>query len=77
MAVNKLLIMAPLMYGVRKLDQEDPDIIFMLRCSYTIIQFLIILSVLYVNMVASKISKSKMKDKEIFVPPPPQVCIVY
>lgn len=72
MAFNKMFIMLPLMFAVRKLDGEDPDIIFMLRCSYAIIQGLIILAVLYINMAAAKISKSKLKDKEIFVPPPPQ-----
>lgn len=72
MAFNKLFVMAPLMFAVRKIDGEDPDIVFMLRCSYAIIQCLLVLAVLYVNMAAAKINKSKLKDKEIFVPPPPQ-----
>jgi len=64
--------MIPLMLAARKLDGEDPDVVFMLRCAYGAVQGLILLAVLYVYMVATKISKSKLKDEEIFVSPPAQ-----
>lgn len=64
--------MLPLMFAARKLDGEDPNIVFMLRCSYGAIQAMIVLAVLYIYMVAKKISTSSLKDVEIFVPPPPQ-----
>ena len=75
--VNKLFIMLPLMYAVRKLDGEDPNIVFMLRCSYGAVQALILLAVLYIYMVATKLSKSKLKDEEIYVAPPPNVSICW
>jgi len=67
-----MMIMLPLMFAVRKLDGEDPEIVFMLRCSYGIVQSFIILAVLYIFMVATKLSKSEVKDEEIYVSPPPQ-----
>lgn len=73
MAFNKMFVMLPLMFAARKLDGEDPNIVFMLRCSYGIIQGLILLAVFYLYMAAVKLSKSKFKDEEIFVAPPPQV----
>lgn len=63
--------MLPLMFAVRKLDGEDPNIVFMLRCAYGSVQLLIMLAVLYIYMVATKLSKSKLKDEEIYVAPPP------
>ena len=65
--------MLPLMFAARKLDGEDPNIVFMLRCAYGSIQALILLAVLYTYMTAVKLSKSKIKDKEILVPGPHQV----
>ncbi len=62
--------MLPIMFAARKLDGEDPNIIFMLRCSYGIVQCLILLALLYMYMCAVKISQGKYKDDEIFVPPP-------
>ncbi len=76
MAFNKLMIMLPLMFAARKLDGEDPNIVFMLRCSYAAIQTCIVLATLYLYMVAKKISASSaLKDVDIFVPPPPQVSL--
>lgn len=67
--------MLPLMFAVRKLDGEDPNIVFMLRCAYGSVQLLIMLAVLYIYMVATKLSKSKLKDEEIYVAPPPNVSL--
>lgn len=76
MAINKMFIMLPLIFAARKLDGEDPNIVFMLRCSYGVVQGLILLALLYMYMCAVKLSQSKIKDEEIFVPPPPQVSII-
>ena len=62
-----------MMYAVRKLDGEDPNIVFMLRCAYGVVQSLILLAVLYIYMVAKKISESKVKDEEIYTAPAPNV----
>lgn len=71
MAFNKFMVMLPLMFAVRKLDGEDPDVIFMLRCSYFTVQFFLFLAVIYVYLAAKKLSNSIFKDMLIFVPPPP------
>lgn len=68
---TKMLIMLPLMFAARKLDGEDPDIIFMLRCAYFTVQFFIVLSCLYVFLQAQKIASSKFKELTIYVAPPP------
>ncbi len=73
--MNKLVIMLPMMYAVRKLDGEDPNVVFMLRCAYGVVQGLILLAVLYIYMVAKKISESKVKDEEIYAAAPPSVSI--
>jgi hypothetical protein len=70
MAFNKMMVMLPMMFAARKLDGEDPNIVFMLRCAYGTIQTLIVLTALYVYMVASKIATSDVKDEEIYVSPP-------
>lgn len=72
MAFNKMFVMLPLMFAARKLDGEDPNIIFLLRCSYFSIQGMILLAVLYVYMCATKLNQGKAKDQEIYVSPPPQ-----
>lgn len=70
--VNKMMIMLPLMFAARKLDGDDPQIVFLLRCSYFSVQFFIVLAVLYVYLSCQKLGKSKFKDTTIYVPPPPQ-----
>lgn len=69
--VNKLMIMLPLMYGVRKLDSSDPNIIFLLRAAYASVHIVIIAIVIYVYLTMQKaISTNTKKSKElIYVPP--------
>jgi hypothetical protein len=72
MAFNKMMIMLPLMFAARKLDGNDPNIVFLLRCSYFTVQFFIVLSSIYIYMTAKKIAANKkLKDLLIYVPPPP------
>lgn len=71
MAFNKLMVMLPLMFAARKLDGEDEQVIFMLRCAYFSVQFIISLSVIYVFVVCNKISQSKFKGTLIYVAPAP------
>lgn len=68
---TKMLVMLPLMFAARKLDGEDPNIIFMLRCAYFSVQFIIVLCCLYVFFIGQKIAKGKFKDLTIYVAPPP------
>lgn len=71
MAFNKMFVMLPLMFAARKLDGEDPNIVFMLRCSYCTVQSLIVLAVLYIFLTAKKLSESRFKDVTIYTAPPP------
>lgn len=71
MAFNKMMIMLPLMFAARKLDGTDPNIIFLLRCSYFTVQTFIVLAVIYIFMTARKIAAHpKLKDVVIYVAPP-------
>jgi hypothetical protein len=71
--VNKMFIMLPVMYAARKLDGEDPDVVFMLRCCYFGVQSLILLAVIYVFLASQKMAgNKKIKDVVIYVAPPPQ-----
>lgn len=69
--VNKLMIMLPLMFAVRKLDSTDPNIIFLLRTLYACVHTVIIAAVIYVYLTIQKaVSTNKKKSKElIYIPP--------
>lgn len=69
---TKMMVMLPLLYFARKLDAEDPNIVFMLRCSYFSVQFFIALAVIYTFLAAQKLAQSKFKDVLIYVAPAPQ-----
>eukprot|EP00565_Helicotheca_tamesis_P005603 CAMPEP_0185724866 /NCGR_PEP_ID=MMETSP1171-20130828/1229_1 /TAXON_ID=374046 /ORGANISM="Helicotheca tamensis, Strain CCMP826" /LENGTH=356 /DNA_ID=CAMNT_0028392815 /DNA_START=107 /DNA_END=1177 /DNA_ORIENTATION=- len=69
---NKMFVMLPVMLAARKLDGEDPNTIFLLRCAYGAVQAIMIVLVLYIYSQASALSKQKGHDKVVFVPPPPQ-----
>ena len=63
------------MYLVRKLDAEDPNIVFLLRCAYFSVQSIIVMITLYIYTQATKLGNGKHKDVVIYVPVPVQVCI--
>jgi len=47
-AFNKMFVMLPVMLAARKLDGEDDNIIFLLRCCYGVVQsiaFLVVLAI--------------------------------
>jgi len=72
MAINKMFVMLPVMLAARKLDGEDPDVVFMLRCAYGVVQTLAVITTLFIYMKASAASKDKANAVKIYVPPPPQ-----
>lgn len=74
MAFNKMFVMLPVMLAARKLDGNDPNTVFAVRCAYVGIQSIIVLLICYVFIVAQKNSKGKYKDSIIYIPPPSQVC---
>lgn len=59
------------MYLSRKIDGEDPNIVFLLRCTYGTVQLLCILGILYVIRTVQKVCNSPwMKTCVVYVPSP-------
>ena len=73
MAFNKMFVMLPVMLAARKLDGENPDTVFLLRCAYGTVQAVIVLLVAYIYISSQAVSNGKDKDRLIYVPPPPVV----
>lgn len=59
--------------AARKLDGEDPNIIFMLRCVYGAVQTIAILVTLFIYTKARSAAKDRGNNVKIYVSPPPQV----
>mmetsp|Transcript_7869 Transcript_7869/g.12328 ORF Transcript_7869/g.12328 Transcript_7869/m.12328 type:complete len:351 (-) Transcript_7869:115-1167(-) len=72
MAFNKMFVMLPVMLAARKLDGEDPNIVFLLRCCYGAVQACALLLILFVNMKAATAAADKANNVKIYVAPPPQ-----
>ncbi|CAB9528399.1 Phosphate transport (Pho88) [Seminavis robusta] len=70
MAFNKMFVMLPVMFAARKLDGEDPMVVYYLRIAYGVMQGLCVLVVLYTYLKASS-AASQYTDRIIYVPPPP------
>ena len=66
-----MFVMLPVMFLARKLDSEDPNIVFYLRVAYGCIQVVNVLIVLYTYLQAQKVKADRM----IYVPPPPVVSL--
>jgi hypothetical protein len=75
MAFNKMFVMLPVMLAARKLDGEDPQIVFLLRCLYGAVQTVAILIVLFVYTKAAAAAADPVNNVKIYVPPPPQVSV--
>jgi hypothetical protein len=71
MAVNKMFIMLPVMFLARKLDGEDPKIVFLLRLAYGVVQTICALIVLFTYYKATQVKSMQL----IYVPPPAMVRI--
>ena len=75
MAFNKMFVMLPVMLAARKIDGENPDTVFMLRCAYGAVQSIIVLLVAYIYISSRSVSSGKDKDRLIYVPPAPVVSV--
>jgi len=64
--------MLPVMLAARKLDGEDPNIVFLLRCCYGAVQTCALLLILFVNLKANAAAADKANNVKIYVAPPPQ-----
>lgn len=65
----------PIMLAARKLDGEDPKVIFYLRCLYGFVQTVAVLLVLFIYVKASAAAKESTNAVKIYVPSPPQVSV--
>lgn len=65
---NKALLMLPLWYFARKLDSDDPDIVFKLKCAYYTVQCVILSIIFYLYTKALEFKKSKKGQEKVFVP---------
>ncbi|GKY93922.1 hypothetical protein MPSEU_000359100 [Mayamaea pseudoterrestris] len=63
---NKMFIMLPVMFLARKLDGEDPNIVFLLRVVYGVVQVICGIVVIYTYYKATQVKSMQM----IYVPPP-------
>jgi len=63
---NKMFVMLPVMFFARKLDGEDPNVVYWLRVAYAAIQVVHVLLVIYMYLQAQKVKA----DRVIYVPPP-------
>lgn len=66
---NKMFVMLPVMFLARKLDGEDPNIVFYLRIAYACMQFISILVVFYTYIQASAVKGNQI----VYVPAPATV----
>lgn len=75
---NKMFIMIPVMLAARKLNNEDPNTVFMLRVAYAVIQGFCVSIILYSYWVVTSLVSGARKsevDRIIYVPAPAQVRI--
>jgi hypothetical protein len=71
-AFNKMFVMVPVMLAARKIDGEDPNVVYWLRVAYAVVQTLCVLIVVYTYIKASAVS-GKKNEGLVYVAPPPQV----
>jgi hypothetical protein len=69
---NKMFVMVPVMLAARKIDGEDPNIVYWLRVSYAVVQTFCVLIVVYTYIKASAVVSSVNSQGVVYVPPPPQ-----
>jgi Phosphate transport (Pho88) len=72
MQFNKMMVMVPVMLAARKLNAEDPNMVYWLRVAYACMQSLCVVIVIYTYITASALAASKM-NRLIYVPPPAMV----
>jgi hypothetical protein len=65
------------MLAARKLDGEDPNVIFYLRCLYGFVQTIAVMLVVFIYFKANAAAKESTNAVKIYVPSPPQVGDTY
>jgi hypothetical protein len=72
-AFNKMFVMVPVMLAARKLDGEDPNVVYWLRVAYFSVQAIVVLLVAYTYVLATAAASKPGNDKVVYVPPAPTV----
>ena len=67
-----MIVMIPLILAARKIDGEDPNIVYWLRIAYFSVQAIIVMLVAYVYIQAAAAAKGK-ENRMVYVPAPAQV----
>ena len=73
MAFNKMFVVLPMMFLARKIDGEDPNIVYWLRVAYGTVQTICVLLVVYTYIQASGVASTNGARGIIYVAPPPTV----
>lgn len=71
-----MFVMLPMMYLSRKIDGDDPNMVFYLRCAYGTVQAIILTFTIFCYLKAQKLAGKENSEKTIYVPhvvpfPPP------
>jgi hypothetical protein len=73
MAFNKMFVVLPVMLAARKIDGDDPNIVYWLRVAYGTMQTICVLIAVYTYIQASAVAASSSARGVIYVPPAPTV----
>jgi len=68
MAVNRMLVMVPLMLAARKLDAEDLKTVAILRASYSVVQVAIVICVIIFLIKSHQLKDTKEGQKVVYSP---------
>lgn len=68
MQFNKMMVMVPVMLAARKLNAEDPNMVYWLRVAYACMQCICVVVVIYTYIKASAFAAQNMTHL-IYVPP--------
>lgn len=74
---NKMFVMVPVMLAARKLDGEDPNVVYWLRVAYFSVQSLMILLVAYTYIQATTIASKPGNDRTVYIPPAASVRVIF
>jgi Phosphate transport (Pho88) len=67
---NKMMVMLPVMFAARKLNGEDPVVVYWLRIAYAVVQLLCVTIVLYTYWQARgvAVAAAARGDAVVYVP---------
>lgn len=67
-----MFLMLPVMYFARKLDSEDVELVFKLRCAFYTVQAILFSAIVYMYKKATDYKKSEEGKKKVYVARPPE-----